>query len=113
MSDEFSVYWWDAAGLEHTELRLVGPDEAVRAVKRLTTGPAAQHGMVSRVIITDGGDFCNFEWRDGRITYDGNELPEAPRSIRTRSRHAIAWCKALPATGIGSGLQNKCRKLPK
>jgi len=73
--DEFSVYWWDAHGMQHEELRLVGAEPAVRAAKRLTTGPASKFA-VKRVIITDGGDFCCFEWRDGRITYDGRELPE-------------------------------------
>jgi len=73
--DEFSVYWWDTAGMAHEELLLVGAEAAVKAAKRLTTGPASTFA-VSRVIITDGGDFCCFEWRDGKITYDGRELPE-------------------------------------
>jgi hypothetical protein len=76
MSDEFSVYWWDRDGMGHEELRFVGPAEAVKAVARLTTGPAAKAGMVQRVIVTDGDDFCNYEWKDGRVTYDGKELPE-------------------------------------
>ena len=70
---EFSVYWWDAQGEHHEELRFVGPEQALKAVKRLTTGPGAQVGIVKRVIITDGGDFCNYEWKEGRITYDGRE----------------------------------------
>jgi hypothetical protein len=71
--DEFSVYWWDAAQNCHEELRFVGAEAAVRAAKRLTEGPAAQAGMVARVIITDGADYCNFEWKHGRITWDPRE----------------------------------------
>jgi hypothetical protein len=74
MRDEFSVFWWDAEGKQHDELRFVGAARAVKAMQRLTTGPAARFGMVKRVIITDGGDCCNFEWKDGRVTYDGREL---------------------------------------
>ena len=74
MSDEFSVHWWDAAGGYHEELRSVDAEQAVKAARRLTHGPAGQHGMVRRVIITDGADFCNWEWKDGRVTWDGREL---------------------------------------
>ena len=76
MIDEFSVHWWDKAGHYHSELAFVDVEAAVKAAKRLTTGPAATHGMVSRVIITDGGDFCCFEWKDGKVTWDGRELPD-------------------------------------
>lgn len=77
MSDrEFSVYWWDCEGGQHEELRYVDAHSALKAVKRLTTGPAARFKMVARVIITDGGDHCNYEWRDGRVTYDGREASQ-------------------------------------
>jgi hypothetical protein len=62
-------------GTQHEELRLVSAEEAVKAAKRLTEGPTAQAGGVRRVIITDGEDHCNYEWRDGRVTWDGRELP--------------------------------------
>jgi hypothetical protein len=75
MRDEFSVYWWDKDGTEHEALRRVSAEEAVRAAKRLTEGPAAQAGGARRVIITDGEDHCNYEWRDGCVTWDGRELP--------------------------------------
>jgi hypothetical protein len=60
MRDEFSVYWWDEAGTQHEELRLVRAEEAVKAAKRLTEGLAAQAGGVRRVIITDGEGHCNY-----------------------------------------------------
>lgn len=77
MTDEFSVYWWDAEDNHHEELRFVGPEQALKAAMRLSRGPGAQLGMVRRVIITDGGDYCNWEWREGRIIFDGRDLPDA------------------------------------
>ena len=74
MSDLFNVYYWDANGLQHTELDRASPEDAVRAAKRLSTGPAGEHGLVTRVIITDSDDFCCFEWRDGRVVYDGKDV---------------------------------------
>ncbi len=70
---EYSVWWWDRDGGQHEELRFVPARQAVEAAHRLTRGPAARLGMVQRVIITDGGDCINFEWRDGRITFGGPE----------------------------------------
>ena len=78
MRDEFSVYFWDRDGGQHEELRFVGPEAAMRAMQRLTQGPAAMIGMVKRVIITDGGDYCCYEWRDGKVMWDGRESPSLP-----------------------------------
>ena len=63
MTDEFSVYWWDRDYGQHEELRFVSAEAAMKAVARLTRGPASALGFVSRVIITDGGDCCCFEWK--------------------------------------------------
>src|SRR4051812_31929855 len=66
---EFSVYWWDQDGGQHEEHRFVDAETAVHSSKRLTHGPAALIGFVQRVMITDGGDCCSFEWNinDGII----------------------------------------------
>jgi len=63
MTNEFSVYWWDRDGGQHEELRFVDGERAVSACHRLTHGPASVFGFVERVIITDGGDCCCFEWK--------------------------------------------------
>jgi hypothetical protein len=63
---EFSVYWWDAENNYHRELSHVAVMKALQACKRLTQGPAARMGMVNRVMITDGGDCCVFEWQKGQ-----------------------------------------------
>jgi hypothetical protein len=62
MANEFSVYWWDDKGNQHEELRFVSDRNAVNAAHRLCKGPASILGLVKRVIITDGGDYTNFEW---------------------------------------------------
>ena len=69
MRDEFSVYWTDRDGGQHEELRFVSAEHAMRAARRLTSGPGAV--FVRRVLITDGGDLTCFEWRDGRVDFDG------------------------------------------
>lgn len=66
MSDnEFSVYWWDRDGGQHEELRFVGAEEAVKRSFALAHGPAPAMGIVQRVMITDGGDCCVFDWQRG------------------------------------------------
>lgn len=59
---EFSLYWWDPDGSIHEELRFVGAEEAVKRSFTLANGPAAKMGIVKRIMITDGGDFCVFDW---------------------------------------------------
>jgi hypothetical protein len=59
---EFSVFWWDCNGWQHTELQRVRAKHAVDAAYRLSYGPASVLGMVARVIITDGGDCTVFLW---------------------------------------------------
>jgi len=50
--------------------RWVDGETAVRAAKMHTETAAARLGAVRRVIITDGGDNTNFEWKYGEgITY--------------------------------------------
>jgi hypothetical protein len=67
---EFSVYWWDPDGGQNTELRFVDAGRAMNRAASLARGPAAQMGIVERIIVTDGGDFINFEWLKGQgVTY--------------------------------------------
>jgi hypothetical protein len=46
--------------------RFVGVQEAVEAARHCSTSVGAQIGTTVRVIITDGGDCTNFEWRFGQ-----------------------------------------------
>jgi hypothetical protein len=74
---EFSVYWWDPVGNFHDEIRWATAEQAVEVARSLTARPAAQIGVIRRVIITDGGDFTVFEWKFG----EGVTFP-AERSVQ-------------------------------
>lgn len=75
MSDgEFSVCQFFDDGTYEYVRRNVDPREAVEAAKHYTTSVAAQMGFVVRVIITDGGDCTNFEWKRGEgVVYPPRE----------------------------------------
>jgi hypothetical protein len=54
--------------------RYVSAEEAVTVAKSYTERPAALIGVINRVIITDGGDCTNFEWKFGKgVTYPKKE----------------------------------------
>lgn len=63
MSDEFSVAQFFANETYEYVRRNVDAQNAVEAAHFFTTNVAARLGMVRRVIITDGDDFCVFEWK--------------------------------------------------
>ncbi|TAI61105.1 hypothetical protein [Bradyrhizobium sp. Leo170] len=70
LSGEFSVCQFFEDGSYEYVRRFVGAEEAVRAARHYTSNVAAKTGIVRRVIIVDGGDFTNFEWRYGQgVTY--------------------------------------------
>jgi hypothetical protein len=66
MSGEFSVCQFLDDGSSEYVRRFVDVEEAVNAAKHYTNNVAAMCGMTRRVIITDGGDCCCFEWRYGK-----------------------------------------------
>lgn len=62
---EFSVcQWFDNGDYEYTR-RAVAAEEAMKAFAHYTHSVAARLGMTRKVIITDGGDCINAEWRYG------------------------------------------------
>jgi hypothetical protein len=65
MSDKFSVYQFFADGSYEQVRELVPAEEAVKAAHHYTHNVASELGMVERVIITDDGDDCCFEWKRG------------------------------------------------
>jgi hypothetical protein len=74
---EFSVCQFFEDGTSEYVRRFVSAEEAVNAAKHYTESVGARFGMTVRVIITDGGDCTNFEWKYGEgITYRG-EAAEA------------------------------------
>ena len=82
MPDElFSLYWWDRDGGQHLELQHVPADEKLNsALVRLTRGPAAVMGAITRVKVTDTGDCTNFLWEDGKVIFPTKADLEAAKS---------------------------------
>lgn len=62
---EYSVYQFFEDGSYEKVRQGVSPEEAVNAAFHYCKSIAAQVGVTRRVIITDGGDFTNFEWKYG------------------------------------------------
>jgi len=72
MSDrpEFSVYQFLIDGSWERVREFVTAEEAVKAARHYTNNVATMMGVTERVIITDGGDCCVFEWKkDVGVTY--------------------------------------------
>lgn len=70
---EFSVCQFFKDGSYEYVRRYVGAEEAVEAAKHYCNSVGARLGITTRVIITDGGDYINFEWEHGKgITYKGD-----------------------------------------
>lgn len=63
--NEFSVVqFFEDESYEYVR-RWCGPKEAAEIAHLYCTNVAAQYGITKRVIITDGGDCINFEWKFG------------------------------------------------
>lgn len=65
MTDQFNVVQFFESGHYEYVRRNVSPEKALEAFKTYTTNVAARVGITIRVIITDGGDFTNMEWKYG------------------------------------------------
>jgi hypothetical protein len=65
MENEFSVYQFFNDGKYERVRNHVSAEKAMKAFQHYTTCVGARIGMISRVIITDGGDFTNMEWKYG------------------------------------------------
>ncbi len=63
--NEFSVYQFFADGSQECVRSFVCFEEAVKAAHHYCTSVGAKIGTTVRVIITDGGDCTNFEWKYG------------------------------------------------
>jgi hypothetical protein len=63
--NEFSVCQFFEDGSYEYVRRFVGAEEAVKTARHYTDNVAAKMGITTRVIITDGGDQCVFEWKHG------------------------------------------------
>jgi len=69
---EFSVCQFFEDGSHEYVRRFVGAEEAVKVAHHYCHSIAAKLGVTQRVIITDGDDYTNFEWKFGEgVTYKG------------------------------------------
>ena len=75
--DEFSVYQWFVDGTREDVIRFVGAEQAVKCAEALAASIGGQLGTTRRVIITDGGDFCVWEWKFN----EGVVFPPGARQI--------------------------------
>jgi hypothetical protein len=67
---EFNVCQFFPDGTHEYVVRWVDAETALVTAQRYTHCPAAQIGMIVKVIITDGDDFTNFQWEFGKgVTY--------------------------------------------
>lgn len=76
---EFSVYQWFPDGTYERVREFVSAEEAVRAAHHYTNSVGARLGITTKVMITDGGDCCVFEWRRGEGIVFGMPGQEAPK----------------------------------
>jgi len=77
-SGEFSVWQFFEDGSQEQVRNHVDAEEAVRAAHHYCNSVAARIGITVRVIITDGGDCCCFEWkRDEGIVFPKPEGEKA------------------------------------
>lgn len=72
MKHEFSVYQWFVDGSTEEVQRFVSAEKAVDVAMGLVLSVGGQLGTTVRVIITDGGDCINWEWKYGQgVTFGG------------------------------------------
>lgn len=71
-SGEFSVYQFFPDGQYEKVREFVDAEEAMKAFQHYCTSVGARIGTTVRVIITDGGDSTNMEWKKG----EGIVFPE-------------------------------------
>ena len=77
MSDDelFNVWQFFKDGYSEKVRENVSAKEAVNAFAHYTQSVGAQAGFVTRVIITDSGDFTNAEWVAGLGYRAGSSKP--------------------------------------
>jgi hypothetical protein len=83
MSENYSVCQFFEDGNYEFVRRFISPEEAVNVAIHYSTSIAAKNHMVTRVIITDSGDQCNWEWKfDEGITFPPQFVGKLKRGIR-------------------------------
>lgn len=61
--NEFSVYQWFSNGSREDVLSFVDMEKAIQTATNLASSVGARIGTTQRVIVTDGDDYCCWEWK--------------------------------------------------
>jgi hypothetical protein len=81
--NEFSVYQWFVNGDREDVLRFVDDEQAVRTATNLASSVGARLGTTVRVMITDGMDYCVWEWKfDEGIVFPTEVAGMLKRGVR-------------------------------
>lgn len=81
-ANEFSVCQFFEDGQYEYVRRYVSAEEAVKAFKHYTQNVAVTLGVTKRVIVTDGGDQINLEWKLGEgITFPPELTSQKPSDV--------------------------------
>ena len=78
-SGEYSVCQFFGDGTHEYVRRYCSAEEAVTTIRHYAVSVGARMGMTVRVIVTDGGDHINAEWKfgEGLTTYPTPEMRQA------------------------------------
>jgi hypothetical protein len=63
---EFSVWEFFPDGYYQPVVRWTPLEEALERAKVSINKPATVAGFITKVLVTDGGDFCVFQWEYGK-----------------------------------------------
>lgn len=84
----FSVYQFFPNDHYERVLFHVPLDDAIRVAMQLATSVGAKIGTTRRVIITDGGDSCVWEWVYGKgLVFPPVDAADMPASMQARGPH--------------------------
>lgn len=103
ISEEFSVWKFYADGTNTPIHRFIGPLKAVTSAMECMNSEDALSGKIVKVIITDGGDFTNFEWRHGEGVID----PFKQVTAKQECKNCRFWSDMI-AQSWGNGLEALC-----
>lgn len=81
MTGEFNVVQFFPSGDYEYVRRNVSPEEAMEAFKHYTTSVGAKLGTTTQVLVTDGGDCVNAEWKFGPGYVFPPELVEIQKQL--------------------------------
>ena len=75
---EFSVVWLYNKGAEHCEHKDISQHTALGTAQSSRARLEARRWIIARIIIKDGSERTDWEWKDGKLVYDNvTQIPIA------------------------------------